>query len=86
VSFLESEIFAHWCKYVNGDTYDGVFIEGYRPGKGTYVFKKNGDKYEGFYEENKKHGFGKMVYTSKSGKEEEDGDDEEESVSGHDDH
>merc|ERR1719198_1973865 len=66
------------AKYVNGDTYDGVFIEGYRRGKGTYVFKKNGDKYEGFYEENKKHGFGKMVYTSKSGKEEEDGDGDEE--------
>jgi len=58
--------------YTTGDTYDGVFIEGYRRGKGTYTFKKNGDKYEGFYEENKKHGFGKMVYSSKTGEEEED--------------
>lgn len=50
-----------------GDTYDGVFIEGYRRGKGIYTFAKNGDRYEGYYEENKKHGFGKMVYTSKTG-------------------
>lgn len=50
-----------------GDTYDGVFIEGYRRGKGIYEFARNGDKYEGYYEENKKHGFGKMMYTSKTG-------------------
>jgi len=58
--------------YVNKDTYDGVFIEGYRRGKGTYVHSANGDKYVGYYEENKKHGFGQMVYTSKTGNEEED--------------
>lgn len=52
---------------IPGDTYEGVFIEGYRRGKGVYTFGKNGDKYEGYYEENKKHGFGKMMYTSKSG-------------------
>jgi len=65
------------AKYPTGDTYDGVFIEGYRRGKGIYTFKKNGDKYEGYYEENKKHGFGKMEYTSKTGEEEEDAGDEE---------
>merc|ERR1719198_1143330 len=65
------------AKYVTGDTYDGVFIEGYRRGKGVYKFKKNGDVYDGYYEENKKHGFGKMVYTSKTGNEEEDGGDDE---------
>jgi hypothetical protein len=47
------------------DTYAGVFIEGYRRGKGVYTFGINGDKYEGYYEENKKHGFGKMSYTLK---------------------
>jgi len=66
------------AKYVNGDTYDGVFIEGYRRGKGSYTFAKNGDKYEGYYEENKKHGFGKMQYTSKTGDEEADAAAEEE--------
>lgn len=60
------------ARYANGDTYDGVFIEGYRRGKGSYVFKKNGDRYDGYYEENKKHGFGKMVYTSKTGNEDDD--------------
>lgn len=50
---------------VPADTYEGVFIEGYRRGKGIYTFGKNGDRYEGYYEENKKHGFGKMSYTSK---------------------
>jgi len=65
------------ARYATGDRYDGVFIEGYRRGKGTYVFKKNGDKYEGYYEENKKHGFGKMVYTSKTGNEEEEGGEDE---------
>jgi hypothetical protein len=68
-----SKMFSGFGKafYPNGDTYDGVFIEGYRRGKGIYTFKKNGDKYDGFYEENKKHGFGKMAYTSKTGEEEE---------------
>jgi len=64
------------AKYATGDTYDGVFIEGYRRGKGVYEFKKNGDKYDGYYEENKKHGFGKMVYTSKTGAEDEDAGDD----------
>lgn len=68
-----SKMFSGFGKayYKTGDTYDGVFIEGYRRGKGVYTFKKNGDRYEGYYEENKKHGFGKMVYTSKTGDEEE---------------
>jgi len=66
------------AKYPTGDTYDGVFIEGYRRGKGEYIFKKNSDKYDGYYEENKKHGFGKMEYTSKTGDEEADAAAEEE--------
>merc|ERR1719230_2326821 len=74
-----SKMFSGFGKafYANGDTYDGVFIEGYRRGKGTYTFKKNGDRYEGYYEENKKHGFGKMVYTSRTGADDEEEPDEE---------
>eukprot|EP00403_Amphidinium_massartii_P008573 CAMPEP_0178413402 /NCGR_PEP_ID=MMETSP0689_2-20121128/22509_1 /TAXON_ID=160604 /ORGANISM="Amphidinium massartii, Strain CS-259" /LENGTH=276 /DNA_ID=CAMNT_0020034673 /DNA_START=75 /DNA_END=905 /DNA_ORIENTATION=+ len=59
------------ANYLNGDTYEGTYVEGYRQGKGTYVHKKNGDAYEGHYEENKKHGFGKTTYSSSYGDEEE---------------
>jgi len=59
------------AKFLNGDTYDGTFVEGQRRGKGTYLFKKNGDLYEGHYEENRKSGFGKMTYSNKTGEEEE---------------
>merc|ERR1719401_3064567 len=65
------------ARYVTGDKYDGVFIEGYRRGKGVYTFEKTGDIYDGYYEENKKHGFGKMVYTSKNPNDDDDGGDEE---------
>jgi len=58
--------------FVTGDTYDGIFVEGLRRGKGTYTFAKNGDVYQGHYEENRKHGFGKMTYTSKTGLEDPD--------------
>jgi len=56
------------------DTYDGEFVEGYRCGWGTYVFKKNGDTYTGQYEQNLKHGLGKMTYSSTFGSAEEGGD------------
>eukprot|EP00929_Paragymnodinium_shiwhaense_P002582 TRINITY_DN10288_c0_g1_i1.p3 TRINITY_DN10288_c0_g1~~TRINITY_DN10288_c0_g1_i1.p3 ORF type:complete len:276 (+),score=99.37 TRINITY_DN10288_c0_g1_i1:88-915(+) len=59
------------------DTYDGQFVEGFRRGKGTYIFKKNGDKYEGNFMENKKHGFGKTTYSDKTGDEEEGAEPEE---------
>eukprot|EP00747_Dinoflagellata_sp_TGD_P161700 gnl/TRDRNA2_/TRDRNA2_178461_c0_seq1.p2 gnl/TRDRNA2_/TRDRNA2_178461_c0~~gnl/TRDRNA2_/TRDRNA2_178461_c0_seq1.p2 ORF type:complete len:272 (+),score=75.63 gnl/TRDRNA2_/TRDRNA2_178461_c0_seq1:95-910(+) len=59
--------------YVNGDKYEGTFVEGYRRGKGKYTFKKFGDTYEGHYEENKKHGFGKMTYLNQPGEDEEEG-------------
>jgi len=59
------------AEYDNGDTYDGIFVNGNRAGKGVYVFSKNGDTYDGHYELNLKHGFGKMTYTSKTGDEEE---------------
>mmetsp|Transcript_44074 Transcript_44074/g.71417 ORF Transcript_44074/g.71417 Transcript_44074/m.71417 type:complete len:270 (-) Transcript_44074:177-986(-) len=59
------------AQYLNGDGYDGTYVEGLRTGKGLYAFKKNGDTYEGQYEENRKHGFGKMTYRSNTGGEEE---------------
>lgn len=65
------------AQFVNGDTYEGTFVEGYRQGKGVYRFKKNGDCYEGHYEENRKSGFGKMTYASSAVKGE-DGEEEDE--------
>lgn len=62
---------------VQTDTYDGQFVEGYRRGKGTYIWKKNGDKYDGNFMENRKHGFGKMTYSTKTGDEEEGAEEEE---------
>lgn len=44
------------------DEYDGEFVEGFRCGWGTYIFKKNGDTYTGQYEQNHKHGLGKIIY------------------------
>jgi len=58
------------------DTYDGEFVEGYRCGWGTYVFKTNGDTYTGQYEQNLKHGLGKMTYASTFGGAEEEAADE----------
>lgn len=55
--------------YLNGDTYDGEYVEGYRCGRGTYTFAKNGDKYVGSYEQNRKHGIGRMHYSSSTGEE-----------------
>jgi radial spoke head protein 1 len=67
------------AKFLNGDVYDGTFVEGMRRGKGAYVFKKFGDVYEGHYEENRKSGFGKMTYKNlKSEDDEEEAEDEEE--------
>lgn len=56
------------------DTYDGEFVEGFRCGWGTYVFKTNGDTYTGQYEQNLKHGLGKMTYSSTFGNADEEGD------------
>lgn len=61
--------------FVNGDTYEGTFVEGMRSGRGVYTFKKFGDTYEGQYEENRKHGFGTITYKSGGG-----GEDEEEAA------
>jgi radial spoke head protein 1 len=66
--------------YLNGDTYDGTYVEGLRRGTGLYTFKKFGDSYEGQYEENKKHGFGKLEYRHELGEDEEAADDEESKV------
>jgi len=58
------------------DVYDGEFVEGYRCGWGTYLFKKNGDTYTGQYEHNLKHGLGKINYSATFGNEEGEGGDE----------
>eukprot|EP00927_Polykrikos_kofoidii_P028495 TRINITY_DN24871_c2_g1_i1.p1 TRINITY_DN24871_c2_g1~~TRINITY_DN24871_c2_g1_i1.p1 ORF type:complete len:274 (-),score=39.54 TRINITY_DN24871_c2_g1_i1:189-1010(-) len=59
------------------DTYEGQFVEGFRQGKGVYVWKSQGDRYEGHYEENKKHGFGKLNYSSKASKDDDGGGDDD---------
>lgn len=65
------------AEYLNGDTYEGTYVEGFRRGKGKYCWLRRGDVYDGAYEENRKHGFGKMVYRPPTGEEEEE---EEEGV------
>jgi len=60
--------------YLNGDSYDGEYVECLRRGKGVYTFKQFGDTFEGHYVENKKDGFGKMTYKAAVG---EDGEVEE---------
>mmetsp|Transcript_51649 Transcript_51649/g.145551 ORF Transcript_51649/g.145551 Transcript_51649/m.145551 type:complete len:268 (-) Transcript_51649:90-893(-) len=63
--------------YDNQDTYDGIYVEGFRQGKGIYTFK-HGDCYDGHYHQNKKTGFGRMTYEKKAA--DEDGEEEEEKV------
>jgi len=63
--------------YLNGDTYEGTFVEGVRSSKGVYKFAKTGDSYEGFYELNKKQGFGKMTYRNQKQAEEEEEEEEQ---------
>lgn len=58
------------------DVYEGEFVEGFRCGWGTYMFKKNGDVYKGQYEQNMKHGLGRIDYASTFGAAEEEGGDE----------
>jgi len=62
--------------YLNGDSYNGTYVEGLRTGQGVYTFKKFGDTYEGQYEENRKHGFGRMTYRNNKGEEEEEAEEE----------
>ena len=33
--------------YVNGDIYEGDFLDGIREGRGKYYYASNGDKYDG---------------------------------------
>lgn len=50
--------------YVNGDVYEGSFVQGRRTGRGKYSFGANKDVYEGYYQENFKHGLGKTTFAS----------------------
>jgi hypothetical protein len=53
------------ASYVNGDTFEGVYLDGKRNGLGRYLFK-NGASYEGNYSQNQKSGMGTMNYPDKS--------------------
>lgn len=50
--------------FVNGDRYDGEFLDGKYHGKGVFSFA-NGDKQEGYWNENELHG--KSLYTFANG-------------------
>lgn len=49
------------CVYHNGDTYDGMFDNNQRNGKGTYVSSAIGRKYNGEWKDDKMHGTGIMT-------------------------
>ena len=53
--------------FVNGDSYDGAFLDGKREGKGVYSFKANGDSYAGGYADNSRSGLGKYTFSSATG-------------------
>ena len=48
--------------FVNGDVYEGEYVNGARQGAGTYTFKKGKATYTGQYRDNKKEGNGKFTY------------------------
>ncbi|MFA7550810.1 MAG: hypothetical protein WCZ68_08730, partial [Sedimentibacter sp.] len=47
--------------YVNGDKYEGEFVNGMKEGLGTYTFE-NGNKYVGKFKDGKKEGSGVLYY------------------------
>ena len=51
--------------YLNGDVYEGDYVNGLRTGKGIYWYKKGGHRYEGNWKENEKHGVGTMEFRKK---------------------
>ena len=48
--------------FVNGDTYEGEYVEGKRRGHGVYKWKATNSRYVGEFLDNLKHGEGEMVY------------------------
>ena len=50
------------ANYANGDSYDGMYSEGIREGRGCYMYASLGEKYDGEWVKNMKHGIGKMNY------------------------
>lgn len=46
---------------VNGDSYEGEYMNDKKNGKGTYLWK-NGSKYIGNFENDYRHGYGEMYW------------------------
>jgi len=58
------------ASHVNGDSFNGHFLQGKRSGYGTYVWAKNGDEYSGQYADNLRSGLGKFKYSDQRENEE----------------
>jgi hypothetical protein len=50
------------AKYMNGDTYDGNYVDGKRQGPGVYTYRKNKATFKGEFEQNIKTGKGRVTY------------------------
>ncbi len=46
---------------MNGNIFDGEWVEDQRQGWGVYIWS-NGDKYEGMWNANQPSGVGRMIY------------------------
>eukprot|EP00088_Acartia_fossae_P007055 TRINITY_DN1327_c0_g1_i1.p1 TRINITY_DN1327_c0_g1~~TRINITY_DN1327_c0_g1_i1.p1 ORF type:complete len:203 (-),score=48.00 TRINITY_DN1327_c0_g1_i1:333-941(-) len=51
-------------KWINGDRYEGEWLNGLREGKGAYFSKASGCSYDGQYKNDLKEGTGKYVFSN----------------------
>ena len=50
--------------YINGDTYEGEWLNHVRHGRGTYLYTDTGSKYVGLWKEGKREGAGELVHAN----------------------
>ena len=50
--------------YINGDTYEGEWLNHVRHGRGTYLYTDTGSKYVGLWKEVKREGAGELVHAN----------------------
>lgn len=50
--------------YINGDTYEGEWLNHVRHGQGTYTYAATGTKYVGTWNNGKRDGHGELVHAN----------------------
>lgn len=50
--------------YINGDTYEGEWLNHVRHGQGTYTYSATGTKYVGTWNNGKREGHGELIHAN----------------------